>query len=66
MREFSWAPKVMAALLEMNADNLGNRIAIADRALSDRLTSGDILDFEERFKIREARDALKDLKQEIH
>jgi hypothetical protein len=35
--QYTWAPQVAAALLEINASNLARRIATAERALSERL-----------------------------
>jgi len=45
--------------------NLPKRIAVAERAISDRLAGRDALDSEERMRLRDAANALRDLKKEI-
>lgn len=66
MIQYTWAPSLAAALQEINVQNLPRRIAIAERAISDRLASREMLDSEERMRIRDAQNALYDLKKEIH
>jgi hypothetical protein len=65
MRDYPWIPVISAALQEINVHNLPKRIAIAERAISDRLASRDALDSEERMRLRDAANALRDLKKEI-
>jgi hypothetical protein len=63
--EYIWAPQVAAALLEINASNLAKRIATAERALSERLANHEAPDWEERLKIRDAQNALRELTKEM-
>jgi hypothetical protein len=65
MREYPWFPVISAALQEINVHNLPKRIAIAERAISERLASHHGLDSEERMRLRDATNALRDLKKEI-
>jgi hypothetical protein len=65
MRDYPWVPVISAALQEINVHNLPKRIAIAERAISDRLAGRDALDSEERMRLRDAANALRDLKKEI-
>jgi hypothetical protein len=65
MREYPWVPVISAALQEINVQNLPKRIATAERAISDRLASRDALDSEERMRLRDAANALRDLRKEI-
>jgi hypothetical protein len=65
MREYPWVPVISAALQEINVHNLPKRIAIAERAISERLASHNGLDSEERMRLRDATNALRDLKKEI-
>jgi hypothetical protein len=66
MNQYTWAPPLAAALQEVNAQNLPKRIATAERAISDRLASRELLDSEERMRLRDAQNALQDLRKEIH
>ena len=65
MRDYPWVPVISAALQEINVHNLPKRIAIAERAISERLASRNALDSEERMRLRDAANALRDLKKEI-
>jgi hypothetical protein len=65
MRDYPWVPVISAALQEINVNNLPKRIATAERAISDRLASHSALDSEERMRLRDAANALRDLKKEI-
>ncbi len=65
MRDYPWVPVISAALQEINVHNLPKRIATAERTISERLASHNGLDSEERMRLRDAANALRDLKKEI-
>jgi hypothetical protein len=66
METYPWSPIVVAALLELDPALLQIRIAEAERAITERLSSNEELDFDERLRLRDARDVLGDLKKGTH